>query len=127
MKQMNKKWDKILNDLGWEEFDLEFFQGTMKESFDIIYKHVKEQTLDFETAFLLVKMARFSEREIFCNEQDAARYLVAEVLYQIENGFADEEIATGELKMYAPNSEDMVSIDISTFDMAVLLEYCNDF
>ena len=127
MKQMNKKWDKILNDLGWEEFDLEFFQGTMKESFDIIYKHVKEQTLDFETAFLLVKMARFSEREIFCNEQDAARYLVAEVLYQIENGFVDEEIATGELKMYAPNSEDMVSIDISTFDMAVLLEYCNDF
>ena len=53
MKEINKKWDKILNDLGWEEFDLEFFQGTMKESFDIIYKHVKEQTLDFETAFLL--------------------------------------------------------------------------
>ena len=127
MKEINKKWDKILNDLGWEEFDLEFFQGTMKESFDIIYKHVKEQTLDFETAFLLVKMARFSEREIFCNEQDAAKYLVAEVLYQIENGFVDEEIAAGDLKMYAPNSDDMVSIDISTFDMAVLLEYCNDF
>ena len=127
MKQMNKKWDKILNDLGWEEFDLEFFQGTMKESFDIIYKHVKEQTLDFETAFLLVKMARFSEREIFCNEQDAARYLVAEVLYQIENGFVDEEIATGELKMYAPNSEDMVSIDINTFDISRLIEYCSDF
>ena len=127
MKQMNKKWDKILNDLGWEEFDLEFFQGTMKESFDIIYKHVKEQTLDFETAFLLVKMARFSEREIFCNEQDAARYLVAEVLYQIENGFVDEEIATGELKMYAPNSDDMVSIDIGTFDISSLIEYCSDF
>ena len=127
MKQMNKKWDKILNDLGWEEFDLEFFQGTMKESFDIIYKHVKEQTLDFETAFLLVKMARFSEREIFCNEQDAARYLVAEVLYQIENGFVDEEIATGELKMYAPNSDDMVSIDINTFDISSLIEYCSDF
>ena len=41
MKQMNKKWDKILNDLGWEEFDLEFFQGTMKESCDIIYKNLK--------------------------------------------------------------------------------------
>ena len=127
MKQMNKKWDKILNDLGWEEFDLEFFQGTMKESFDIIYKKVKKETIDIDTAILLVKMARFSEREIFCNEQDAARYLVAEVLYQIENGFEDEEIAAGELKMYAPNSDDMVSIDINTFDIATLIEYCNGF
>ena len=127
MKQINKKWDKILNDLGWEEFDLEFFQGTMKESFDIIYKKVKEETIDIDTAILLVKMARFSERELFCGEQDAARYLVVEVLYQIENGFVDEEIAAGELKMYAPNSDDMVSIDINTFDIASLIEYCSDF
>ena len=127
MKQMNKKWDKILNDLGWEEFDLEFFQGTMKESFDIIYKKAKEETIDIDTAILLVKMARFSERELFCGEQDAARYLVAEVLYQIENGFVDEEIAAGELKMYAPNSDDMVSIDIGTFDISSLIEYCSDF
>ena len=127
MKEINKKWDKILNDLNWEEFDLDFFQETMKESFDVIYKKVKEETMNFDTAILLVKMARFSERELFCGEQDAARYLVAEVLYQIENGFADEEIAAGELKMYAPNSDDMVSIDINTFDIATLIEYCSDF
>ena len=93
----------------------------------LFIKKVKEETIDIDTAILLVKMARFSEREIFCNEQDAARYLVAEVLYQIEDGFVDEEIAAGELKMYAPNSDDMVSIDINTFDIATLIEYCNGF
>ena len=127
MNNVNKKWDKILGDLNCEEFDIELFQTTVKESFDIIYNKVKEQKIDIDTALLLIKMARFSERELFCNEQDAARYLVAEILYQIENGFEDDEIAAGELKMYAPSSDDMVSIDISTFDMAVLLEYCNDF
>lgn len=121
IKQMNNKWDKILNDLSEEEFDLDFFQETMKESFDIIYKQVKEQTLDVETAFLLVKMARFSEREIFCKEQDAAQYLVSEILYQMEGGFVDEEIANGELKMYAPNSYKKVSIDIKTFDISSLI------
>lgn len=127
MNNVNKKWDKILGDLNCEEFDIELFQTTVKESFDIIYNKVKEQKMNIDTALLLIKMARFSERELFCNEQDAARYLVAEILYQVENGFVDEEIAAGELKMYAPSSDDMVSIDISTFDMAVLLEYCNDF
>ena len=127
MNNVNKKWDKILGDLNCEEFDIELFQTTVKESFDIIYNKVKEQKMDIDTALLLIKMARFSERELFCNEQDAARYLVAEILYQVENSFVDEEIAAGELKMYAPSSDDMVSIDISTFDMAVLLEYCNDF
>ena len=127
MNNVNKKWDKILGDLNWEEFDIELFQTTVKESFDIIYNKVKEQKMDIDTALLLIKMARFSERELFCNEQDAARYLVAEILYQVENGFVDEEIAAGELKMYAPSSDDMVSIDISTFDLSELLEYCNDF
>ena len=127
MKKLNENWNKILSDLFWEEFDVELFQQTLKESFDTIYNKVKENEMDVNTAILLVKMARFSERELFCNEQDAARYLVAEILYQIENGFNDGEINAGELKMYAPNSDDMVSVDISTFDMAVLLEYCNDF
>lgn len=127
MNNVNKNWDRILSDLSCEEFDIEFFQQTLKESFDVVYKKVSENKMDVDTAIMLVKMARFSERELFCNEQDAARYLVAEILYQVENGFVDEEIAAGELKMYAPSSDDMVSIDISTFDMAVLLEYCNDF
>ena len=127
MKYINENWDRILSDLSCEEFDIEFFQQTLKESFDVVYKKVSENKMDVDTAIMLVKMARFSERELFCNEQDAARYLVAEILYQVENGFVDEEIAAGELKMYAPNSDDMISIDISTFDMAVLLEYCNDF
>ena len=127
MKYINENWDRILSDLSCEEFDIEFFQKTLKESFDVVYKKVSENKMDVDTAIMLVKMARFSERELFCNEQDAARYLVAEILYQVENGFVDEEIAAGELKMYAPNSDDMISIDISTFDMAVLLEYCNDF
>ena len=127
MKYINENWDRILSDLSCEEFDIEFFQQTLKESFDVVYKKVSENKMDVDTAIMLVKMARFSERELFCNEQDAARYLVAEILYQVENGFVDEEIAAGELKMYAPSSDDMVSIDISTFDMAVLLEYCNDF
>ena len=43
MKEINKKWDKILNDLGWEKFDLEFFQVTMKESFNVIYKKSKRR------------------------------------------------------------------------------------
>ena len=127
MKYINENWDRILSDLSCEEFDIELFQQTLKESFDVVYKNVSENKMDVDTAIMLIKMARFSERELFCNEQDAARYLVAEILYQVENGFVDEEIAAGELKMYAPNSDDMVSIDISTFDMAVLLEYCNDF
>ena len=127
MKMSIKKWDKILGDLSWEEFDVELFQTTLKESFNIIYNKVKEQKMDIDTALLLIKMARFSEREIFCNEQDAARYLVSEILYQIENGFVNEEIDAGELKMYAPNSDNMVSIDINTFDLSELLEYCNDF
>ena len=127
MKYINENWDRILSDLSCEEFDIELFQQTLKESFDVVYKNVLENKMDVDTAIMLIKMARFSERELFCNEQDAARYLVAEILYQVENGFVDEEIAAGELKMYAPNSDDMVSIDISTFDMAVLLEYCNDF
>ena len=127
MKEIIKKWDKILGDLSWEEFDVELFQTTLKESFDIMYNQFKEGEMDIDTALLLIKMARFSERELFCNEQDAARYLVAEILYQIENGFVDEEIAAGELKMYAPNSDDMVSIDINTFDIASLIEYCSDF
>lgn len=127
MKYINENWDRILSDLSCEEFDIEFFQQTLKESFDVVYKKVSENKMDVDTAIMLVKMARFSERELFCNEQDAARYLVAEILYQVENGFVDEEIAAGELKMYAPSSDDMVSIDISTFDMAVLLEYCNNF
>ena len=127
MKTVLRNWDKILGDLNWEEFDIELFQITVKESFDIIYNKVKEQKMDIDTALLLIKMARFSERELFCNEQDAARYLVSEILYQIENGFVNEEIDAGELKMYAPNSDNMVSIDINTFDLSELLEYCNDF
>ena len=127
MGNVNKKWDKILGDLSWEEFDVELFQTTVKESFDIIYNKVKEQKMDIDTAILLIKMARFSERELYCNEQDAARYLVSEILYQIENGFVNEEIDAGELKMYAPNSDNMVSIDINTFDLSELLEYCNNF
>ena len=127
MNEILKKWDKILGDLSLEEFDVELFQTTLKESFDIMYNQFKEGKIDIDTALLLIKIARFSERELFCNEQDAARYLVAEILYQVENGFVDEEIAGGELKMYAPNSDDMVSIDINTFDIATLIEYCNDF
>ena len=127
MKTVLKNWDKILSDINWEEFDIELFQTTLKESFDTIYNKVKENEMDVNTAILLVKMARFSERELFCNEQDAARYLVAEILYQVENGFVEEEINAGELKLYAPNSDDMVNIDINTFDLSDLLEYCTDF
>ena len=127
MKNVNKKWDKILGDLNWEEFDIELFQTTVKESFDIIYNKVKEQKMDVDTALLLIKMARFSERELFCNEQDAARYLVSEILYHIENGFMDEEIAVGEFRFYAPNSDEIISIDVSTFDLSALIDYCNDF
>ena len=127
MENVNKKWDKILGDLNWEEFDIELFQTTVKESFDIIYNKVKEQKMDIDTALLLIKMARFSERELFCNEQDAARYLVSEILYHIENGFMDEEIAVGEFRFYAPNSDEIISIDVSTFDLSALIDYCNDF
>jgi hypothetical protein len=127
MKEIIKKWDKILGDLSWEEFDVELFQTTLKESFDIMYNQFKEGKMDIDTALLLIKMARFSERELFCNEQDAARYLVAEILYQVENGFNDKEIDAGELKFYAPNSADMISIDVSSFDIAGLIEHCNDF
>lgn len=127
MNEIIKKWDKILGDLSWEEFDVELFQTTLKESFDIMYNQFKEGKIDIDTALLLIKIARFSERELFCNEQDAARYLVSEILYHIENGFMDEEIAVGEFKFYAPNSDEIISIDVSTFDLSALIEYCNDF
>lgn len=127
METVKKNWDKILSDINCEEFDIELFQTTVKESFDIIYNKVKEQEMDIDTALLLVKMARFSERELFCNEQDAASFLTSEILYQVENGFNNQEINAGQFKFYAPNSDDMPSIDINTFDLSELLEYWNGF
>ena len=48
MKKISENWDRILSDLSCEEFDIEFFQQTLKESFDVVYKKVSENKMDVE-------------------------------------------------------------------------------
>lgn len=88
MKEIIKKWDKILNDVDWRnKFDLKLFKETLKESFNIVCKKVEEQVMDFDTAILLIKMAIFSRSRYVSREQQAAQYVVSEILSRIENGF----------------------------------------
>ena len=128
MKEIIKKWDKMLYDVCDNKFNLKLFKQTMKESFNIVYKKAKERTMDFDTAILLIKMAIFSRCDSVSKKQRVAQYVVFEILSRIENGFNDEEIKEGKLILKASFFlDDLVTINLGTFDLTDFYEYLEWF
>lgn len=79
--------ESILYNLNREEFDLEKFKGVAKDTLEVVLPELKEKkNADMDLLKLLIKMTRFSERELYSNEQEAAQYLNNEILYAVENG-----------------------------------------
>lgn len=121
-----ENWDNLLNDIGSEEFDLDSFQETAKETFVPLIKVLKDsaEKLNQDIIRLIIKITRFVEKEIVSDDQQAANYLVEEILYAIENGLDNLDIdASNVLTMYAPDSYDKISIDLCTCDLTELLNF----
>jgi len=73
-------------------------------------------------------MTRFSERELYSNEQEAAQYLINELLYAVENGIEMLEIDDNNvLYMFAPNSFDRIGIDLKVLDLKELIGFFPSF
>ena len=71
---------------------------------------------------------KFSQREIFCTEQEAAQYIMVEILWGVENGIENLDIDdNGVLFMYAPNSYERIGVDLKTFDLSGLLGHFDSF
>ena len=116
-------WESILCDLNREEFDLEKFKGVAKDTLEVVLPELKEnKNVDMDLLKLLIKMTRFSERELYSNEQEAAQYLINEILYAVENGSEVLDIDDNNvLYMFAPNSIDRIGIDLNAFDLKDLI------
>ena len=118
-------WESILYDLNREEFDLEKFKGVAKDTLKVVLPELKEnKNVDMDLLKLLIKMTRFSERELYSNEQEAAQYFINEILYAAENGPAVLDIDDNNvLYMFAPNSIDRIGIDLNAFDLKGLIGF----
>ena len=118
-------WESILYDLNREEFDLEKFKGVAKDTLEVVLPELKEKkNADMDLLKLLIKMTRFSERELYSNEQEAAQYLNNEILYAVENGSEVLDIDDNNvLYMFAPNSIDRIGIDLNAFDLKDLIRF----
>ena len=128
--ELLENWEQILNEITNEEFDLENFEEVAKDTFATILTSLKENpsNVSIDVVKLLIKVTKFSQREIFCAEQEAAQYIVVEILWGVENGIENLDIdANNVLFMYAPNSYDRIGVDLNTFDLSELLGHFDSF
>ena len=119
-----------MNKITDEEFDLENFEEVAKDTFATILTSLKENpsNVSIDVVKLLIKVAKFSQREIFCAEQEAAQYILVEILWGVENGIENLDIDDNNvLFMYAPNSYDRIGVDLNTFDLSELLGHFDSF
>ena len=128
--ELLENWEQILNEITNEEFDLENFEEVAKDTFAIVLKELKEnqENVSIDVVKLLIKATKFSQREIFCAEQEAAQYILVEILWGVENGIENLDIDDNNvLFMYAPNSYDRIGVDLNTFDLSELLGHFDSF
>jgi DNA-binding transcriptional regulator PaaX len=128
--ELLESWEQILNEITDEEFDLENFEEVAKDTFATILTSLKENpsNVSIDVVKLLIKVTKFSQREIFCAEQEAAQYMMVEILWGVENGIENLDIDDNNvLFMYAPNSYDRIGVDLNTFDLSELLGHFDSF
>ena len=124
VKELINKWDVVLEGIYDEDFNLEHFREAAIESFKIILPELKNNPdqIDSDVARLLMKITRFAEEVIVSDEQEAAHYVIEELLYGVENGMDEIDIDENNiLTLYAPNSNLKVDVDLKSFDLPVAI------
>lgn len=120
IKEIIDKWDVVLEDIDGVDFNLEHFREAAIESFKIILPELKNNPdqIDSDVARLLMRIARFAEKEIFSDEQFAAQYVIEELLFGVDYGMDEIDIDENNiLTLYAPNSVSKVKVDLNSFDL----------
>lgn len=80
-------WQKILNDLTEEIWDNDFYKETLSKSMELINEQQKNDSISKPVVAIIMKMARFAEREIFCEEQEIAHDEVYDILWDLEDEY----------------------------------------
>ena len=80
-------WQKILNDVTEEIWDNEFYKETLSKSMKIIKEQEEKESVSKPVVAIIMKMARFAEREICCDEQDIAHDEILDILWDLENEY----------------------------------------
>lgn len=119
------KWDVVLNDIDGVDFNLEHFREAAIESFKIILPELKNNPdqIDSDVARLLMRIARFAEKETVSDEQFAAQYVIEELLFGVDYGMDEIDIDENNILtlLYAPNSFSTVKVDLNSFDLPLAL------
>ena len=94
IKKIIDKWDVVLDDIDGVDFNLEHFQKAAIESFKIILPELKNNPdqIDSDVARLLMRIARFAEKEIVSDEQFAAQHVIEELLFGVDYGMDEIDI-----------------------------------
>lgn len=124
IKKIIDKWDVVLNDIDGVDFNLEHFQKAAIESFKIILPELKNNPdqIDSDVARLLMRIARFAEKEIVSDEQFAAQHVIEELLFGVDYGMDEIDIDENNiLTLYPPNSVSTVKVDLNSFDLPLAL------
>lgn len=121
IKEIIYKWDVVLEDIDDEDFNLEHFREAAIESFKIILPELKNNPdqIDSDVARLLMRIARFAEKETVSDEQFAAQYVIEELLFGVDYGMDEIDIDENNILtlLYAPNSFSTVKVDLNSFDL----------
>lgn len=121
IKKIIDKWDVVLNDIDGVDFNLEHFREAAIESFKIILPELKNNPdqIDSDVARLLMRIARFAEKETVSDEQFAAQYVIEELLFGVDYGMDEIDIDENNILtlLYAPNSFSTVKVDLNSFDL----------
>ena len=119
IKKIIDKWDVVLNDIDGVDFNLEHFREAAIESFKIILPELKNNPdqIDSDVARLLMRIARFAEKETVSDEQFAAQYVIEELLFGVDYGMDEIDIDENNILtlLYAPNSFSTVKVDLNSF------------
>ncbi len=124
IKEIIDKWDVVLEDIDGVDFNLEHFREAAIESFKIILPELKNNPdqIDSDVARLLMRIARFAEKEIVSDEQFAAQHVIEELLFGVDYGMDEIDIDENNiLTLYAPNSVSTVKVDLNSFDLPLAL------
>lgn len=121
IKKIIDKWDVVLNDIDGVDFNLEHFREAAIESFKIILPELKNNPdqIDSDVARLLMRIARFAEKETVSDEQFAAQYVIEELLFGVDYGMDEIDIDENNILtlLYAANSFSTVKVDLNSFDL----------
>lgn len=124
IKKIIDKWDVVLNDIDGVDFNLEHFREAAIESFKIILPELKNNPdqIDSDVARLLMRIARFAEKETVSDEQFAAQYVIEELLFGVDYGMDEIDIDENNiLTLCAPNSVSTVKVDLNSFNLPLAL------